>query len=285
MTLYGDGASNNGQITITSDVSFDTILFEGETGSYETGEGYRVLSAEIVQTEEGYDQTIIVPFEVTDADGDTVSEDFSVTFDGDGNLDATLADSLDDDVSTSGMVISGNGEADNITGTDYADTIYGHGGNDTIDGGDGDDTIYGGDGDDTIYGGDGNDFIVGDLIGESVDGPSSEDTIDGGAGDDVIIGGDGLDTLEGGADSDVLVGDIVDFTDPENPVIVEDGETDIIDGGAIAVAGDIDSDVAGNAQGSSAEDVNDATVVEPGDPGGDDLLDHLIPPPVDPGTV
>ncbi len=152
-----------------------------------------------------------IPFYVVDADGDMVSTDangedasFSVTFDGNGDLNAVEADAIDGDVSTSGMAISGSSGNDVIIGTDYDDTIDGGGGNDVIYGDASDNAV----GNDYIVGGDGNDVIYGDdpdtpLVG----------------GNDVLIGGDGIDDLYGRAGADVLVGDIVN-TESGNPNVI-----------------------------------------------------------------
>ncbi|EKD36988.1 MAG: Type I secretion target GGXGXDXXX repeat protein, partial [uncultured bacterium] len=231
---------------------FDEIRFESDGG-------YRIQSADVQVYQEGFDQTIVIPFELTDYDGDTATSDFSITFDGNGILDAQSADTLDGDVSTNGMVIAGSDErSETIIGTDF---------DDTIDGGGGDDTIDGGAGDDTITGGTGNDFLVGNIGDDDIFGDEGNDTISGGAGEDQLIGGTGEDTLDGGADDDVLVGDDVDFTDPDDPIIVEDDAPDVIDGGT-------ETDIAGD-QPESAPANDDIIVAETTEVD----IDTLVPPP------
>jgi T1SS-143 domain-containing protein len=105
----------------TGDLVFDEIRLEAGTDG---SNAFRIESAEITVFQEGVDETILVPLEVTDADGDSVDTDFTVTFDGDNNIDAVVADGADSDDSENGMVISGSSESDTITGTDYDDTIF-----------------------------------------------------------------------------------------------------------------------------------------------------------------
>ena len=244
-------------LVINSSTVFDEVRLES-SGFAQNGSEYRVQSAQVSILQEAYDQTVVIPFEVTDKDGDTASDDFSITFDADGIIDAASADALDGDVSTNGMVISGSSLADDITGTDYNDTILGGGGNDSIDGGSGDDSIDGGAGKDIIYGG-GNDTIQGGVgtISLTVNPETTASTarpeticwsaasatmlsmaamasmpLGGNSGNDQLVGGPGTDILTGGQGADVLVGDDVQFVgDPADPVIVEDGALDIIIGG------------------------------------------------------
>ncbi|HBG17971.1 MAG TPA: hypothetical protein DDY32_01445, partial [Desulfobulbaceae bacterium] len=236
---------------------FDEVRLEsGSRGS----NAYRIEGAQVEVFVEGTDQTILIPVEIEDADGDVIETDFSVTFDGQGSLEAESADAADGDTSTSGMVIAGSSDGDEITGTDYNDTIDGNGGDDTIDGGAGDDMIEGGTGNDLLVGNVGDDVIYGD---------EGNDELSGGAGEDQLVGGEGEDSLEGGEDDDTLVGDDVDFSTPADPVIVEDDAPDTIDGGA-------GNDTAGD-QPENAP-ANDDTIVD-ATPTTD--IDTLVPPPDD----
>jgi Ca2+-binding RTX toxin-like protein len=78
-------------------------------------------------------------------------------------------------------------------------------------------SVSGGAGDDTIIGGSRNDTLVGD---------GDDDSIIGNAGNDVIDAGEGQDTLLGNAGRDTLWS--------------QDGETDVVDGGADYNTGFID---------------------------------------------
>jgi Ca2+-binding RTX toxin-like protein len=276
----GSSADQKDDLLQIDVVDGDQTLYAGYTTFDEVrleagdNDAYRIESAQVSVYQEGYDETLLIPVDITDADGDTVSTDFSVTFDGQGELDAIAADAADGDVSESGMAISGSSGDDTIIGTDY------------------DDTIYGGDGSDTIDGGDGNDFIVGDIVGETGD-----DTIDGGAGDDVLIGGDGVDVLSGEEGNDILVGDIVDFEGTDDggttPDIIEDSDGDIISGGTGDESlGDIlvEADDAGGDESIPGSDVEyvvdeggvaDPTPIDPASGDEVDPLLQLIPPPED----
>ncbi len=182
------------RVVITSDdlsgshTSFDEIRFEAG-GSLMDNKGYvesnfRIASVSLESYEDGYDQTIIIPYQVTDFDGDSTTAvvanapTFSVTFDGDGILDASSADA--------GVAIAGGSGSETIIGSQYDDTIDGGGGYDTIIGGDGDDVLLGG------------------TEGDRIDGGAGDDTISGGDGDDTISGGAGADQLNGGTGSDTL---------------------------------------------------------------------------------
>jgi T1SS-143 domain-containing protein len=268
-TLWNDGVQVSGQYEVTNTVGpaggssadqndyslvidssqlnvgetvFDEVRLESSDGDY------RVASAEVTVFQEGFDQTIEVPFELTDYDGDTATGDFSITFDGNGIIDAESADALDGDESTNGMVIAGSSEDETITGSDYDDTIFGGGGDDTISGGDGDDTIVGGDGEDTIDGGAGEDTIFGG---------DDDDTIVGGDDNDTIVGGDGSDDIDGGSGDDII------YADEGN---IDDGDLDEMTGGT---GDDTFVDPGNN------DDITDFSV-------GDVEMDTLVPPPEEP---
>ena len=92
------------------------------------------------------------------------------------------------------------------TGTNSADFIVGNNLGNVIDGGGGNDAIFGGSGDDILVGGDGNDVIAGGAGNDLIDVGSGNNIADGGAGFDNIFGGDGNDILSGGADNDEVYG-------------------------------------------------------------------------------
>lgn len=217
----------------TGETVFDEIRLEASDDSE-----YRIQSAEVEVYKEGFDQTIEIPFELTDADNDTVIDDFSVTFDGNDIIDAESADALDGDESTEGMVIAGSSRAEDISGSEYDDTINGGGGDDTIRGNDGDDTIDGGAGNDTIGGNAGNDTLDGGEDNDAVYGGEGDDTVDGGPGDDIVDGGEetsdpveGNDTVSGGEGADTMdtaeetAGEVTDY-EPEPPPAGDEDELD-----------------------------------------------------------
>ena len=258
------GGSSSDDFTLNIDSSqlntgtvFDEIRFEAASqdtdkqGNLLEGD-YRVLSVNLDVYHEGFDQTIIVPFEVTDYDGDTAHSDFSITFDGNGIIDAPAADLLDGDDSTEGMVIAGSDRSEVITGTEFNDTIDGGAGDDVIAGGAGDDTISGGPGADQLDGQAGSDTLsyaddssgvvvnletgnatggeaTGDSITEfeNVSGGSGNDTLTGDDADNILSGGAGDDTIDGGKGNDTISGD----TDGDANDATYDGGEDTITGG------------------------------------------------------
>jgi T1SS-143 domain-containing protein len=291
------GGNSDDDFTIVIDSSqlstgtvFDEIRLEASTvdanGAPKTTD-FRIQSAEVEIFQEGVDETILVPVEIADADGDVIETDFSVTFDGKGDLNAATADAADGDISSSGMVISGTSGSDTIIGTDYNDTIDGRGGDDNIDAGDGNDyaiggtgldTIDGGGGNDILIGGEGNDFLVGDIGDDLLFGGAGDDTLQGDAGNDQLVGGDGVDIIDGGADDDIVIGDNVDFGTPGDSDIADDGgAVDIVTGGDDTGTGGADNDVGGDANTPADDTITDVGSVE-------DDIDTLIPPP-DPGVV
>ncbi|MDK9709345.1 MAG: DUF5801 domain-containing protein [Desulforhopalus sp.] len=260
----GSSADNKDDLlTITNsqlnagETVFDEVRLESGTGG---SNAYRVQSAEVTIFQPGVDETINIPVLVEDADGDVVTDSFSVTFDGQGNLDATVADAADGDDSVNGMVIVGSSGDNTIIGTDYDDTIDGKGGNDNI---------TGGAGDDNIEGGAGSDILVGNIGDDNLYGDAGNDILSGGDGNDQLIGGTGTDNLSGGANDDTLVGDNVNFSTPGDPVVVEDAAPDVISGGS-------GSDVAGNQSGTPANTdtitTTESIVLD---------IDTLVPPPED----
>lgn len=105
-------------------------------------------------------------------------------------------------VTSEGLTVAGNSEANKMSGSAGTDTFFGGGGADAIQGLGGDDFLAGDDGNDTINGGDGNDMIYGDTGNDSLLGGAGNDVLFGGAGNDVIEGGAGSDTMTGGAGAD-----------------------------------------------------------------------------------
>jgi Ca2+-binding RTX toxin-like protein len=135
-------------------------------------------------------------------------------------------------------VIYGNAGVDIIDGGDGDDLLIGGLGDDTLDGGDGIDTVdyfdfLGVEVDlsagtasgelvaafgnvvaetdtlaniENVDGSDFDDIIIGDGIGNVLEGFDGDDTITGGGGDDVLRGGHGDDVLLGGAGNDTLIG-------------------------------------------------------------------------------
>ncbi|EKD39882.1 MAG: Type I secretion target GGXGXDXXX repeat protein [uncultured bacterium] len=300
----------------TGDV-FDEIRLEsGSDGS----NAYRIESAEISVLHEGTDSTILVPVEIEDADGDIITTDFSVTFDGKGALDATSADAADGDTSYSGMVISGSTGNDTIIGTNYSDTIDGRAGNDTISGGGGADTLHGGEGSDTlsyaddtngvtvnlttsilsggeaqgdsidgfenVTGGAGNDTLTGDDTGNTLSGGGGNDILVGNIGDDVIFGGTGTDDLTGGTGNDQLVGgdgiDTLSGGDGNDVLVGDDVNFDTPTTGTSDIVDDGDTDIVSGGGGTdtAGDPVTPETYNDVIENPVTDI-DTLIPPPDD----
>ena len=117
------------------------------------------------------------------------------------------------------------------TGTISSDLVVGNNLGNFIDGSDGNDFIYGGDGDDILLGGNGNDAILGGTGNDVIDVGDGNDVADGGSGIDNIFGGNGNDVLSGGSGDDLIFGD-----DGDDILSGGSGE-DIINGGN-STAGD-----------------------------------------------
>jgi len=206
-----DGSSADDFIAIQSSTPFDEIRFEAN-GSM------RIASVAVESSTAGYDQTVLIPYEVVDTDGDIAQAHFAVTFDGDGHVDASGYDS--------GVVIAGGSGDETIVGSPYADVIHGGAGNDSLEGGGGADSLYGDAGTDTLsYTHDVSGVTVdlttstasgGEATGDSISGfehavgGSGNDTLLGNGGDNYLEGGGGNDTLAGGDGNDILVGGIGD---------------------------------------------------------------------------
>ena len=234
----------------------DTILgYEGDD-TIDGGEGVDTIyggdDADTILLQDGqFDDDLIEGGEGGD-DQDTldttgVTEDVTVTFDGNESGDVVGETSGDDaDFSEIEAIITGGGD-DTIEGsvTDDGidvttgggdDTVIGGTGDDTVDSGDDDDTVTTGDGSDTVDGGGGDDVIdtsgPSDAIDHVVDFPTPFDALDQ-TGDpdptedmDVVDGGDGNDTITTGDDADTVFGGSGDDT-------IDSGiDDDLVEGGA-----------------------------------------------------
>lgn len=229
-------------------------------------------------------------------------------------------------------IIGSNGE-DDIIGGDGADNISGLDGNDVIAGGPGPDTIDGGAGFDTLrfeefmgvfgpinvdlgnntVGNDGagssdsvvnvesvdgsrfDDTLIGDALGNRLEGRDGNDSISGNAGDDSLFGGLGNDTISGGAgndqifgddDADILNGDADDDSlfggfgddslhgDAGNDVLFGDHGNDTLSGGDNddTLNGGPDNDVLFGGSGNDTLRGDDGDDTIAGGPGSDGML-------------
>ena len=90
------------------------------------------------------------------------------------------------------------------TGTSGNDVIVGNNLGNFIDGGDGNDVIVGGSGNDIILGGNGNDVISGGGGDDVIDAGEGNNVVTGGSGNDNIYAGSGNDVISGGAGNDAI---------------------------------------------------------------------------------
>lgn len=97
---------------------------------------------------------------------------------------------------TTGLVLVGNGQDNDISGGSGNDSLYGGEGVDTLSGGDGDDWIIAGAGNSPLTGGDGNDSLFGGA---------GLDSLYGGYGDDDLSAGTGVSDLTGGVGADKFI--------------------------------------------------------------------------------
>lgn len=100
-----------------------------------------------------------------------------------------------------------NSTETDYTGTSGNDVVIGNNLGNFIDGADGNDVIVGGDGNDALFGGNGNDVILGAGGDDIIDAGAGNDVVHGGSGNDNIFGGDGNDVLLGGDGDDVILGE------------------------------------------------------------------------------
>lgn len=99
-----------------------------------------------------------------------------------------------------------NSTETDYTGTSTADLVIGNNLGNYIDGAGGNDVIIGGSGNDLLIGGDGNDIISGGEGDDTLDLGNGNDIADGGDGNDYLSGGDGNDILSGGNGNDSIIG-------------------------------------------------------------------------------
>lgn len=99
-----------------------------------------------------------------------------------------------------------NATETDYTGTNANDLIIGNDLGNIIDGAGGNDVIIGGNGDDILFGGDGDDIIYGGNGNDIIDVGSGSNIAYGGAGSDFIYGGNGNDILSGGDGNDEIYG-------------------------------------------------------------------------------
>lgn len=97
-------------------------------------------------------------------------------------------------------------DVENIVGSGHHDWLMGDGLGNYIQGGDGHDTIYGRGGDDYLDGGAGDDNLQGDAGNDTLWAGDGADAMRGGSGDDGIYGGAGDDTIYGNDGADLIVG-------------------------------------------------------------------------------
>ncbi|MEM7268762.1 MAG: calcium-binding protein, partial [Pseudomonadota bacterium] len=96
---------------------------------------------------------------------------------------------------------------ENVTGsTTGDDVIIGDGVGNTLNGQGGEDVLIGRGGDDNLIGGGGDDVLIGNLGDDELTGNQGDDILTGGAGADLLRGGAGEDVLSGGVGADVIIG-------------------------------------------------------------------------------
>jgi Ca2+-binding RTX toxin-like protein len=130
------------------------------------------------------------------------------TVDVSGRLTGSQSINLTGSDATSGVVITGTANGDELRGSKFNDVLNGGGGADWIGAGDGNDTLNGGDGNDTLStGGFGADTLNGDAGNDTLSAYNGlANTLNGGAGNDLflIFGNSG--TVDGGAGTDTVKG-------------------------------------------------------------------------------
>ena len=132
--------------------------------------------------------------------GDTVTVDYQVPAEDEGDPPVTHEETVPDIV--------------NLTGSMMADVLAGDSRDNIITGLGGDDKLYGGPGggDDTLSGGKGDDMLFGGR---------GDDTLDGGMGNDMLNGGAGADNFSGGSGNDMIYADLADL---ESGAPIDGGE-------------------------------------------------------------
>ena len=89
-------------------------------------------------------------------------------------------------------------------GTDFDDIIIGNNLGNYINGAGGNDIIQGGSGNDTLYGGAGDDIITGGAGNDIISGGSGNNILTGGDGNDIISASSGNDIIDGGNGNDLI---------------------------------------------------------------------------------
>lgn len=111
------------------------------------------------------------------------------------------------------------------TGTLDADLIVGNNLGNFIDGSDGSDAIFGGGGDDILLGGEGDDVILGGAGNDTIETGPGNNVADGGSGDDSIFAAEGNDVLSGGSGNDAI------FAGDGDDIVTGGDGDDFISGG------------------------------------------------------
>ncbi|WP_433740236.1 peroxidase family protein [Pseudomonas putida] len=103
-----------------------------------------------------------------------------------------------------GVVLTGNAQANILTGGAGNDLLFGLGGNDTLNGLAGSDQLFGGIGNDILNGGDDNDVLNGEDGNDTLNGGLGADAMNGGAGNDTFVvdnvGDSVIEAVGGGTD-------------------------------------------------------------------------------------
>lgn len=128
-----------------------------------------------------------------------------------------------------------NSTETSYTGTADADLIIGNDLGNFIDGAAGNDVIVGGSGNDFLFGGSGNNVISGGAGDDFITADSGNNIISGGSGNDSIVMGDGHDVISGGDGADIIYGqgghDVISGGDGDDLIYGGEGD-DILSGGA-----------------------------------------------------
>lgn len=109
--------------------------------------------------------------------------------------------------STGNLSIARGTIIENARGGSGSDLLIGNSIGNRIDGGDGADRIFGQDGDDQLFGDGGDDYVVAGIGADTLTGGAGIDEMYGQDGDDIFWGGAGADMLVGGDGNDTLHGE------------------------------------------------------------------------------
>ena len=127
-----------------------------------------------------------------------------------------------------------NSTETSYTGTSSSDQIVGNDLGNFIDGGAGNDIIIGGNGNDYLFGGSGNDIISGGAGDDFIIAESGNNIISGGDGNDAIETGDGNDIISGDAGDDIIYGfggnDVISGGEGDDVIYGGEGD-DVLSGG------------------------------------------------------